>query len=702
MKKLLSLILSIFIFSVSSLFSMELEKNNSLEKKVSISKIFEEKQKELIILANKPEYIKKILEILSLREKVIKDLFIESCIKQDNCNFTQNSLEINRKLKEITKKSYQEAENAYSEAPETVKTLIDRIEEYFITIVQQVQPNSQLQPNSQYHQSLTYNSIKPILNIKLLSADKHKTFLLSTKIFSYLIKVRNIAPTYTCTELYKCFINQLYTYFFSCYKKFTDKNLPNNFPTTIFEFDHINIFSKATHLIKICDFIIQIRLCKIVAKLNELIITKEKPYTYFSSNIKIRLQNKVLKKEWEPKLKPIKTILEQTLSKNEIIKQIKEAFTHASPLFIKELLYFTKLEEKFDQLSPFHFYFKQLKYSIDCKSGKYNKKLSDTSQINIKKIFDQACKNFQILNEILQPILITKTKETKTPQTIESIKQPNKPRKKIRRRRKRKKLIKQEKNKTDLKKTGPQALKAKETNQKIEPNQTEKVKEEPKQPKNETILPKPTIEQKKIKSTTEQKIFSILEQAPQIQIPVINPTNQKTVPLDLPTFVEGKDYIICNNIFFACILNLSRGKFGGYQNKIFILKNPDCKKCTINLLGSLKYRTKVKTDMVKYLDNNHSFPTLVEENFGQHCYMTETKEITIADKKEFDNQYKYKCYFYLPGRLTTLGYPITRFNELGEHAANGEFEFTILLKDLNDMQGLCVHRFFRPYPYKYY
>ncbi|QQR49233.1 hypothetical protein IPF37_00090 [bacterium] len=129
------------------------------------------------------------------------------------------------------------------------------------------------------------------------------------------------------------------------------------------------------------------------------------------------------------------------------------------------------------------------------------------------------------------------------------------------------------------------------------------------------------------------------------------------------------------------LLDIKRTHYAGNENSIFIYKMYKKQKKNPLLGKKLDARTYKKS--ANPYDNNHAFTKLVE-NYGSYAHLDKCEKMLSG---------QCKCFYSIPGRIATMGYPAERAEEMGP---NGHFEFIIVKDHPQQQGGRCIHRFFRP------
>jgi len=616
------------------------------------------------------EEIRNIVTILSLREKVVHSM-IERCeIETSTCNVTASSFQKLKDSKEALLELYNQAEIRYSESSKTTQNTIDHIER-----------KDRFEPYS----FLSYNFIKSIIdNIILLNENQKLQLNLAKRNIIFEKKTCFLAARNTIASIqYKIHLAKAYQ------KYYSQLTVKTGFSKNIFEVEHylcklsqknhnalFNIFFNI-HILHLRNFIeSEVKLkTKAIVNLNES-----------------RLKKRYLQKKYVA----INAVLRKNITTNITLETAK---IEALPLPPEIVVFFTRLLSIKESISHSPSYLVYLKFL-------YNKSAKLVPQNLLKQhttnIVSLIIKHASLLELLLDAI-------PNSHATIKNIfspeqQKPHPPQiQKKKRNRKRTKKTSQPStiNKKGTTETGPKITAAKKSHIEttVKKNNRKRTRKRNKKKNRETTQPATDNQQTNL-TVEQEKKETFLEL-------VVTPTSN-SIPLinDNLTYLEqhyinpASDIIHKETTVYVCILDLIRALFGGFQNKIFIPKNPH--PLPFNPLKNITYSKYVLDQkMSREHDNNHAFSPLVRE-YGQHGYikdqdLSDIQKKSLGTKHKIKNSTQYKLLHtvYLPARIASLGYPVERFEQNG-CTANGEFEFTFVRKDHND-PGICIHRFFRPY-----
>lgn len=623
------------------------------------------------------------LIVMSLRAKLAIQMLFESCALRSHgipavtLQEFNSCLDLKSCLYDDNLSLYTQAEIAYSEASQFVQRAID-ISEILAMNNQILALNSLDKIESRYQGQHSVKDLKryyienlfcyqkmrklfPSRFLKKECPDTYKQLLFSKKSFEQRERILSIKDTFFVNDCYKTHLKLIYDYVYEAYFKSCDGSVRNDIPETIFALDEaVNFNQQNGTQLKFCYISRLSRFCRV----KDLLVAQK--------NIALKRECSVIKRKilqneitYLNKLKINNQ--EQQFTQETCLSLIPELFSHFGVQAQKELNLLLKVDSQYKDLqmmgfTPLEAYFETIKIQGDGSLSllelpsnlfcKYKTMILDGVECNkfITAIQDT-------INILIPPVYIVKEVNQKS----------KKPRKKGN-----KKPRKITKNKNKFEKV------ASDVEDEIAPK-AQLVEESDSQDKEIQDLTHAL-------STMNLANSEDLSVHQQNKLVSINQSNDiayeevEQVPLN-------QDYVIAENESLICLLDCERASSGGYQIEVFVYKSNGQE--AINPIESLDYSVLKKVNHFK--DNNHAFTKLVEV-YGSYG-RSESVELLSPEDLFYAQGYRFKCFFSIPGRLASIGYPINRASESGP---NGTFEFVVLKREEKDKGGICVHRFFRP------
>lgn len=691
-KKILNGVFAFLLISFASAFSMasqDSEVVNAIVDSIEASNAdptISQLNKELdfclnqIIRNNETE---SFLTVMSLRANLALQMLFESCVARSymiNGGLTDQEFKACCQLKNVlyddSLNLYTQAEIAYSEASQLVQRAID-ISEVLATNNQILALKSLEKVECEYSSKYSaqdvnryyienlfcYQKIRKLFPSRFLKKecpDKYKKFLFNKKSLEEIARIASIRDTFFVNDFYKTHLKLIYDYVYEAYFKSCNGSARNDIPETIFALDEaVNFNQHHGTQLKFCNISRLSRFCKVK---DLLVAQKTTALKRESSSMKRKIhQNEIT---YLNKLKFNNQ--DHEFTQETCLSLIPELFSHFGKQAQKELNSLLTVDSQYKNclvlgFTPLEAYFETIKIQGDGLLSLLE--LPSDLFCNYKKmILDGVeCNKFitaiqDTINILVPPCVAQEAKQ-----------ESKKPRKK---RKKNHKKSTRNKNKfeqvsSDVEdEIAPKAQLVKESD-----SQDKEI-----QDVTDALSSMKLVDNEELcKNQYNQLIFS--DQANEIVYEEV-----EQVPLD-------QDYVIAENEALICLLDCQRARNGGYQIEVFVYKNNG--QVAINPIESLDYSVLKKINYSK--DNNHAFTKLVEV-YGVYG-RTELIEQLTSEDPLYAQGYRVKCFFSIPGRLASIGYPIHRASESGP---NGTFEFTVLKREVEDKGGICVHRFFRP------
>ena len=630
------------------------------------------------VIGQNPILLEQFRKICSLRELFLLHAFHEAKIRNESAQKKVTSklilfkeiIERKKQIKQKTIEILEQAETAYFESNTLVQELIDRIEiTAQIKLLTYTLPGipcafkETLMHKNPFFNQFTYTNIKRIVSREFLSKEKHLKYLFSKQYLqdTQLVQLANDS----------CFFG---TFPYLSVVHSSSSCLLARANSSIFSLEHIcNVNPNLGY--QILRLLAQARCCFIKRILIEKIDEFCRNQVHFTSSAQRKIHENKVKKLQEIKPKILKSTYSEAEGEvltNQLLSSCNQSIKE-KVIFLMEQDIQTSINTI---LSSYFYFIKDILRSFNFRQVEFLN-LSPKDDYDLENIATLDLENL-IFNNWLKEITKPEVQTQDAPAT--KIEQPNQKETGSRKHRKRKK-------KPKVKKEKP----------KQQSDDTEKQESEEEQISVQTVAsttPAKTVQEDAPLAPEEAHHANTTPQQPVVEPIIIEE------PCPLP-FLQQEDPSISDDVIIpntSCILDMHRGTLNGHQIKIFVY--PSQLPCNSCLLSNLDYSFLEQHGKIGWLkDNNHSFSRLVETNFGHLGQITEvtnfTREQAADITARYGGEYQHQVTIHIPGRLAPLTCPIAIGQALNP---NGVFEFTILQRNPEDSNGLCIHRFFRPNP----